>query len=270
MVTATPTTIPWWSWWTVLSLDAPLVAVAWQHLFAHYFGANLSLAHRCLLFLVVWLSYLADRWLDGQTLNVRLQHLSRHRFYSSYQRTILVFWAILVIVTLVIAVSSLSAQAWVHCLGLLLLTLLYLEVSHRQRWPIKELAVSLIFSLGVGLFLDLEGAQQVPWALASFGIVCFFNLSFIALWEVDYDQLQQHPSLIRQSPLLGGTLPSLALLCLVSFSWLARTQGLYLPMTLALLLLICLHSLQQLSTARRRSLADICLIVPVVLTIGFM
>jgi hypothetical protein len=47
-------------WLNLLCLDAPIVAVTWQWLFARTFGAHLNLSLRVLLFLTAWLIYLAD------------------------------------------------------------------------------------------------------------------------------------------------------------------------------------------------------------------
>ena len=52
-------------WLTVLSLDAPAVAVLWQLLFARSFHARLGASVTILLALVVWLIYVADRVLDA-------------------------------------------------------------------------------------------------------------------------------------------------------------------------------------------------------------
>ena len=60
-------------WLNLLCLDAPIVAVAWQWLFAHTFGAHLSLALRALLFLTAWLIYLADRFADTIKLPVEVR-----------------------------------------------------------------------------------------------------------------------------------------------------------------------------------------------------
>ena len=42
-------------WLSLVCLDAPIVAVAWQWLFARVFGAHLTLSLCFLLFLTAWL-----------------------------------------------------------------------------------------------------------------------------------------------------------------------------------------------------------------------
>jgi hypothetical protein len=46
----------WWQWATVLSLDAPAVAVVWQWLYAHTTGVSLFWFHHAILGAAVWLA----------------------------------------------------------------------------------------------------------------------------------------------------------------------------------------------------------------------
>ena len=54
----------WWQAANLLSLDAPVVALAWQALLAQVTGTMLMPAGRWALGLTVWAIYLADRLLD--------------------------------------------------------------------------------------------------------------------------------------------------------------------------------------------------------------
>src|SRR5205085_553174 len=67
-------------WLSLLCFDAPIVAVAWQALFARTFGAHLHLSIRALLFLTAWLIYLADRFADTIKLPAGSPISLRHRF----------------------------------------------------------------------------------------------------------------------------------------------------------------------------------------------
>src|SRR5690242_16333745 len=53
-----------WLWPNLLSLDAPLVAVLWQQLFARCFGLPGDAIPALLLVASVWLIYAADRAFD--------------------------------------------------------------------------------------------------------------------------------------------------------------------------------------------------------------
>src|SRR3954451_15813809 len=63
-VTGEPLLSRWWLWPNLLGLDAPLVAVVWQALFARTVHVTLFPAARLALALAVWAVYLADRLLD--------------------------------------------------------------------------------------------------------------------------------------------------------------------------------------------------------------
>ena len=66
----------WWQWPTVLSLDAPIVVVAWQFLLASVAGVRLGWPHGFVLAASVWLSY----WLIGPpVLAYLLSHQLVHR-----------------------------------------------------------------------------------------------------------------------------------------------------------------------------------------------
>src|SRR5581483_1242818 len=71
-------------WLNCLCLDAPLVAVAWQGIFAKAFHFRLATSELIALFLTAWWIYLADRLVDSFTLNLSAPvvvraHFSLHR-----------------------------------------------------------------------------------------------------------------------------------------------------------------------------------------------
>src|ERR1700704_1719121 len=67
-----------WLWPNLLSLDAPVVAVLWQILFARCFQVPVDALAALLLLLTVWLIYAADRILDARRDEC---HSPRHEFY---------------------------------------------------------------------------------------------------------------------------------------------------------------------------------------------
>src|SRR5437660_1218002 len=85
-------------WLSLLCLDAPLVAVAWQWLFARSFGARLPLSLRVLLFLTAWLIYLGDRFADTIRLPAASPISLRHRFCREH----MVGWWVAIVVIFVV------------------------------------------------------------------------------------------------------------------------------------------------------------------------
>ncbi len=55
----------WWQWASALSLEAPIVAVAWQLTLAHLHGVRLFPSVVAILGLTVWWIYVLDRSLDA-------------------------------------------------------------------------------------------------------------------------------------------------------------------------------------------------------------
>src|SRR5690606_18299410 len=75
----------WWQWPTILSLDAPAVALVWQEEFARVGLVSIAWYHRFLLGLTVWLIYVADRWVEGLWQDAGKIRTPRHRFYVRYR-----------------------------------------------------------------------------------------------------------------------------------------------------------------------------------------
>ena len=102
-------------WLNLLCLDAPIVAVSWQWLFAHTFGAHLSLALRALLFLTAWLIYLADRFADTIKLPAGSPISLRHQFLSEAYADRSVWWIAVVVIPPSISRSPCAASTCKCC-----------------------------------------------------------------------------------------------------------------------------------------------------------
>ncbi len=76
----------WWLWPNVLSLDAPLVALAWQEAFAQVMAVELGAAQRVLLAVCTWLAYSGDRLLDARRLPDGPVDSARHAFARKHAR----------------------------------------------------------------------------------------------------------------------------------------------------------------------------------------
>src|SRR3954454_671504 len=73
-------------WLNLVCLDAPLVALTWELLFAKSFGIRVANGGTAALFFTAWLIYLADRFGDSMSLraetvmSLRQQFCLGHRF----------------------------------------------------------------------------------------------------------------------------------------------------------------------------------------------
>src|SRR4051812_37006106 len=144
----------WWQWLTVLSLDAPLVALAWQFALARSAGVTLRAHHWFILGAAVWLVYVADRWIEGWRLAPEQIRTQRHRFYHRWRWPVAVVWSAVAITALILTVVQLTRVEFIWGLLLLAPVLIYLlshQLAHRHlpwRAP-KEICVALLFAAGV-------------------------------------------------------------------------------------------------------------------------
>ncbi len=195
-----------WQWPAILSLDAPLVAVLWQALFARKLGVHLDWHDPVLLGLAVWIVYAADRWIEGWRLDLNTVQTQRHQFYLSHRWP--VFWVGIaaIIATTIIAIARLDGREFKAGFILLIPTLLYLfshQLVHRHhplRLP-KEIVIAVIFALGCAIAPAVIVPAKIPELLIPvtlFGLLCFANCALIASWEKEVDTLHGQTSLALQ------------------------------------------------------------------------
>ncbi len=202
----TPGRPHWWQWLTILSLDAPLVAVLWQMLFARVADVKLDWHDPVLLGLVVWIVYAADRWIEGWRLVPEVVRTQRHYFYIRWRWPVFALGLVVIITTTVIAIARLDEQEFKAGFVLLIPTLLYLlshQLVHRHhplRLP-KEICIAVIFALGCVLAPAVQALDKIPLLIAPtlfFGLLCFANCALIASWEQEVDSLHGQTSLALQ------------------------------------------------------------------------
>jgi hypothetical protein len=175
-----------WLWPNYLSLDAPLVAVLWQILFARCFRVPSDFSAAALLVAAVWLIYSADRMLDARRdAGLRL----RHWFYRRHWRVVLAVWG--VVFAAAASSSWLILPRWLFDRGLLLLgaVAVYLAMVHAaparvmKGWP-KEALVAILFALGatVAAWSDFRNRSDLL-AVILFCCLCWINCAAIERWE---------------------------------------------------------------------------------------
>jgi hypothetical protein len=175
-----------WLWPNLLSLDAPLIAVLWQVLFARCFHAGVNALCAVLLMLTVWLIYAADRVFDAWNESSRLP---RHEFYRRHWRTVLPIWSAVLAFSGWLAWTRLSSSLFQQGVVVLAMVAVYFGAVHltpaalRQAWP-KEAAVAVLFALGASLaaWNQIRSAEDVETILL-FSCLCWINCVAIEQWE---------------------------------------------------------------------------------------
>ena len=198
----------WWQWPTVLSLDAPAVAVLWQWEIAHATGQGLRAPRPFILGASVWLAYAADRWIEGWRLESDRIRTQRHHFYHRWRVPVAVMWVAVLAADLRLALSTLAQREIVAgflLLGAVAAYLLSHQFVHRHRsWRApKEVCVAVLLAGGAVLFSVAApaapiGIIAVPGAL--FAFLCFANCALISVWEGEVDQAHGQTSLALQYP----------------------------------------------------------------------
>lgn len=266
--------LPLWGLPTALSLDAPLVAVSWQWLFAKQFAVELGWLEPSLLFLTVWLIYAADRLLDGFKLDLKKTHTFRHAFYVNHRSFISLIW--LLVFTLTASLTLFYLKPPLLYMGFITLALCGLYGLGVHRFKVfmrntKELQIGLIFALGSSLIVWTQGFNlSLFTATLAFAALCVFNCLLIAVWEKRIDAEQSAVSLAQRVPKLRSYLQlSLGIFTLMSFLFaISLGSPFYAAITLASLgLLLFLKQQTRFSTDLLRVLADAVLLSPVLISL---
>ncbi|MEP6782897.1 MAG: hypothetical protein ABI983_04450 [Acidobacteriota bacterium] len=200
------TQISWWQWPTVLSLDAPIVVIAWQILLASVADVRLGWPHVFVLATSIWLSYSADRWIEGWRLAPGAIRTARHAFYQRRRWLLFPMWIAALAADLGVALTRLSRQelmsGWLVVPPVLayLLSHQLIHRHHPLRVP-KEVCVALLLGAGAAVFPIARagiGHQDLWLALALFVALAFANCALISVWEAEVDRSHGQTSLALQ------------------------------------------------------------------------
>ncbi len=282
----------WWQWLTILSLDAPLVALAWQALFARSLNVELPWPQPVLLGLAVWIIYAADRWIEGWRLSPETVLTQRHQFYILWRWPVFIVGLAVFLTGLWLAVIWIPGREWAASTVLALPTAVYLlshQFFHREypgRIP-KELCIAALFALGTALApIVLALPARLQWQstgeiissrlaalwipLGLFGLLCLVNLVLISAWETEVDTQHGQTSLALQFSHRRGLIRSLPwLLACLGAATSVGTHGIDgvagICATLSALLLGVLDSLEpHIGRAAARACVDLTLLTPAV------
>lgn len=268
--------VRFWQWPTVLSLDAPAVALAWQALLARTSRVDLGWTDQAILGASVWLAYAADRWIEGWQLDPGKVKTQRHAFYQRHRWGIAFAWGIVLAAAVTLSLLTLDVRAWIEGLVLLTAVLAYLlshqfiHRGHPGRAP-KEACVAALLSGGVALFILAKPAANLE-ALAAplclFAFLCFANCALISVWESDVDASHGQTSLafqVSEADSLARTLPLIlaGASAAVGFFQPAARAAAGSAFASSLLLYVVDRFQQKMGRRKARVLADVVLLTPV-------
>lgn len=268
--------VSWWRWPTVVSLDAPLVTMAWEWLFAREAGARLTWPHYAIVGATIWLAYAADRWFESWRVPPDRLITLRHRFHFRHQGAVAVAWIVVLAGAVTLSVFGLTWREWAAGLCLALPAVAYVlshQLVHRDLpWRVpKELCIAALLTAGAALFPWVDARTAVGGlvtAAAWFLVLAFTNCALISLWERTVDREHGQDSLVRNHPAWAPSIRALPWLSLVFCGFLLLTKHLGSTGTLVCVavsagLLGIIDRLEsRLGWAGARLLADAALLTP--------
>ncbi len=257
-------------WLNLVCLDAPLVAVSWQWLFAREFAVPVPRGATAALFLTAWMIYLADRLVDSCTLRPGAIVSARQSFCRQHRRWWVAAVAVIAVTDAILILGTLDrvAMSAGSAIGACAFVYLLVNQLRPQFWrvlPLKEISIGVIFAAGamVGLLRSLPHSALLPWF--AFAAVCALNCICIAVWERDLDEAQRRISIATAFPQATHVLlPVLVLLGLTSALF-ARQPVCVCVATSAALLAILHRFGGRIAPDSRTALADLVLLSPLLI-----
>lgn len=274
---------PLWLIPNLLSLDAPLVAVAWLYIFAKTWRADyLPWTAYIALGLVVWVIYVTDRLLDSSMQDGTSGRLeARHHFHRKHAKSFRILAILAGILAMVLVIGSLPMRIFenaglgiIFVIGFFALAINSSIAPHDVAYG-KNVMAGLAFGFGTGVIAfvytgfdwwEFVSSRQ----LICFSVLCVLNISAIDLWE--HAGRSSDPE-VKASDELALTLP-LTLLGGSAIFFAAKDHELstrpffYAILTGAALLHVLNRTRSRFSMDALRVLADVALLVPFVVFIA--
>ena len=275
---------PYWLFPNLLSLDAPLVAVAWLYIFAKTWRVQyLPWVAYVSLGLVVWIIYASDRLLDVAIRDGETEtRTARHRFHCQYKRRFYPLILIAAITTVILVVTGIQSTIYNYALmgGIMVAGFFSLSIFSTKgpdELPYtKNTLAGISFAYGTAMLAFAYTGFEMNELLYSaeficFAVLCILNISAIDLW--------QHASLttdveVKAIDELALTLP-LTLLGAASLIFALKDGELttrpffYAILTGAALLQILNRIRTRFSMDALRVLADVAMLVPLLIFLAY-
>lgn len=208
--------MPWWLWPNLLSLDAPLIAVAWAWMFSQAWGVvSLPWELWVTLGVSVWIVYALDRLLDVRRSRAGTTLDKRHYFHERYRTFYVVGivagagWGIYSILW------ALSQNVLFYGAFVLFLTLAYFVVAATRSGGehtgiTKNVVAGLTFAFGtaagVHAYSPVFNFSQmlVSSEVLLFAGLCAINMTAIDFWELKGEDEEDAAALLGTATLLVG------------------------------------------------------------------
>ncbi|MBK1881652.1 hypothetical protein JIN85_04460 [Luteolibacter pohnpeiensis] len=277
---------PLWLLPNLLSLDAPLVAVAWLFVFAKTWRvASHPWSAYAVLFLAVWVIYVADRLLDAALRkNDPKRCEERHHFHWRHRGKFLIGLTVATITCLGLTVTTLPIALFAYIFMGMILVMAFFAMSlfssegGNEISYLKNIFGGLAFGYGTAMLAHVyQPAMGGPLELLKtreflcFSALCVLNISAIDLWE--HSNRSPDPE-VKAADELALTLPLTLLggaslvFALLDHQFSTR-PFFYATLTGAALLQILNRTKSRFSLMALRVLADVALMIPLIIFVAF-
>lgn len=275
------THVPPWLWPNLLGLDAPVVAVSWQLLFAKTFDTGFPIVLHVILGLSVWCIYLADRLYDAMRIVKTEEGTDRLIFTKRHFKPLAAALAIAAVANLVLIVRHVPGNLIISGLATAFLLAVYYAIRLKGGVRLttlipREILCGMLFSIGCAitpLAYAAPGFSSLQFwvAVFCFGLVCSASCILISIWEREEDLSTGDRSIATISPRITRHIS--AAIILIGACSLAQlnstTWRIHLSVALAACAqLIALHFDGRIPKPMLRVLGDAVLLSPLVLLWG--
>jgi hypothetical protein len=174
-----------------VSLDAPIVVLAWQALISSELNVEITIPQRLVFFFSVWLAYSADRYLEcfGQKSGKRL--FKRHLYFYEHRVFFIIVWFSVLIISFYLTCLNFTIIQIVYCLALFLLvianqTLSFYELKYIAKVLPKSQRTSILLTLGC-MYLPLIFSRELKFEICiwTFFLLYLFWINCVLnnFWE---------------------------------------------------------------------------------------
>jgi hypothetical protein len=207
---------PWWLWPNLLSIDAPLVALAWAWMFSHAWGVvSVPWQLWSTLGISVWIIYVLDRIIDARRASNPGDLEPRHHFHRKYEKAFFAGIAAGAIWCLYSILFLLAQTVLQYGVFVMICSGLYFAVSvNRPRSGHsgvgKNIIAGLTFSYGASAgvhayspvlpFGDMVFSSEV----LLFAALCVINMTAIDFWKLRGEEDEDAAAVLSLGTLLLG------------------------------------------------------------------
>lgn len=276
---------PLWFFPNLLSLDAPLVAVAWLFIFSKTWRVDyLPWEAYTALGLAVWVVYVGDRLMDASIHGAESGLLQvRHRFHLRFHKQFKAAAVVALIASMLLVVQAFPRSVFGYLLvGLVLLAGFFALslFSTREDGAVphsKNILAGCTFAFGTAMiahsFIPGTSVAGLVWSreLLCFAALCSLNIASIDIWE---HAARAQDREVAAADELALTLPLTVLgaACLW-FAYLNHDMStrpfFYAILTGAALLYILNRCRGRFRQETLRVLADVALLAPLLIFLAF-